>query len=114
LGGINTNDVIFVRDGDDDYAVVLLAAPLFIPIVQALGFDLLWFAFLFMVNMQMAYLTPPYGFNLFYMRALQPKETSMVDIYKSVVPFVGLQAIGLAICMIYPPIITWLPGVLFD
>lgn len=98
----------------DDYAVVLLAAPIFVPVVQSLGFNTFWFAILFMVNMQMAYLTPPYGFNLFYMRALLPsKEVSMVDIYKSVVPFIGLQAIGLAFCMIFPPICTWLPGVLF-
>lgn len=97
----------------DDYAIVLLCAPIFLPIVQSLGFDLLWFGLLFMVNMQMAYLTPPYGFNLFYMRALLPEEVSMADIYKSVAPFVGLQAVGLALCLIFPPILTWLPNALF-
>jgi len=98
----------------DDFAVVMLAAPIFIPVVEALGFDLLWFALLFMLNMQMAYLTPPYGFNLFYMRALVPKEVSMGVIYKSMVPFIGLQAIAVAICMKFPAICIWLPGVLFD
>jgi len=93
----------------DDYAIVMLCAPIYVPIIRALGFDTLWFAMLFMVNMQMAYLTPPYGFNLFYMKSIVPPEITMGDIYRSVVPFVALQLIGLTLVMIFPEMAVWLP-----
>ena len=79
----------------DDVAVIMIVAPIFAPIVKTLGFDPIWFAVLFMINMQCAWITPPYGFNLFIMRAVTPKEISTWDIYKSVVPFIGLQLIAL-------------------
>jgi TRAP-type mannitol/chloroaromatic compound transport system permease large subunit len=66
-----------------------------------------------MINMQCAWITPPYGFNLFIMRAVTPKEISTWDIYKSVVPFIGLQLIALLLVMFVPQIATWLPSVLF-
>jgi len=78
-----------------------------------LGFDPVWFGVLFIVNMEMAYLTPPFGFNLFYMKAIVPKTITMMDIYKSIVPFVALQATGLIICILFPEIILWLPQTLF-
>jgi tripartite ATP-independent transporter DctM subunit len=96
----------------DDFAVVMLCAPIYVPIVRTLGFNTLWFAILFMVNMQMAYLTPPYGFNLFYVKSIVPSEITMGDIYRSVVPFVGLQILALIIIMIFPQIALWLPGLL--
>ena len=94
----------------DDFAVVMLCAPIYVPIVRTLGFNTLWFAILFMVNMQMAYLTPPYGFNLFYVKSIVPSEITMGDIYRSVVPFVGLQILALILIMIFPQIALWLPG----
>jgi TRAP-type mannitol/chloroaromatic compound transport system permease large subunit len=87
----------------------MLCAPIYAPIIKALGFDTLWFGILFMVNMQMAYLTPPYGFNLFYMKSIVPPEITMADIYRSVVPFVTLQFVGLILCMMFPEICVWLP-----
>ena len=78
----------------DDFAVVMLCTPIYVPIIKTLGFNSLWFAMLFMVNMQMAYLTPPYGFNLFYMKSITPPEITMGDIYRSILPFVGLQIIA--------------------
>jgi len=84
----------------DDFAIVMLCAPIFVPIVRALGFDTLWFGILFIVNMQMAFLTPPFGYNLFYLRGVAPKGVTMGDIYRSIIPFVGLQALGLALVMI--------------
>jgi TRAP-type mannitol/chloroaromatic compound transport system permease large subunit len=75
-----------------------------------LGFDTLWFAILFMVNMQMAYLTPPYGFNLFYVKSIVPQEITMGDIYRSVVPFVALQVIALILIMLFPSLAIWLPS----
>lgn len=96
----------------DPTGIVLLAAPIFFPIVMSLGFDPLWFAILFVVNMEIAYLTPPFGFNLFYMKAVVPPGVTMFDIYKSAIPFVLLMIFGLALCMIFPGIITWLPSLM--
>lgn len=96
----------------DDFAIVMLCVPIYVPVIKALGFDTLWFAMLFMVNMQMAYLTPPYGFNLFYMKSIVPPGITMGDIYRSVIPFVALQMIGLILLMIFPPLAVWLPRAL--
>jgi len=94
----------------DPAGIVLITTPIFFPVVVSLGFDPLWFGVLFVINMEMAYLTPPFGFNLFYMKAVVPPSVSMMDIYKSAVPFVALQMVGLILCMIFPEIITWLPN----
>jgi tripartite ATP-independent transporter DctM subunit len=96
----------------DPTGIVLLTAPIFFPIVVSLGFDPMWFAILFVINMEIGYLTPPFGFNLFYMKAVAPPEVNMMDIYKSAMPFVGLMVLGLVICMIFPSIITWLPSMM--
>jgi TRAP-type mannitol/chloroaromatic compound transport system permease large subunit len=89
-----------------------LCTPLFLPIVEALGFDPLWFGVLFIVNLEMAYLTPPFGYNLFYLKSVVSEDITMGDIYRSVWPFVVLQMIGLTVCMIFPQIILWLPGLM--
>jgi len=96
----------------DPTGIVMLTTPIFFPVVNALGFDPLWFGILFVVNMEMGFLTPPFGFNLFYMKGVVPPGVTMGDIYKSVIPFVALQAIGLIIIMIFPQIATWLPGMM--
>ena len=96
----------------DDFAVVMLCVPIYVPIIKVLGFNPLWFAMLFMVQMQMAYLTPPYGFNLFYLKSIVPKEITMGDLYRSVIPFVCLQMIGLILIMIFPQLALWLPTLL--
>ena len=93
----------------DDVAIILLCTPLYLPIITSLGFDPLWFGVLFLVNMQCAWLTPPYGFNLFYMRAVAPSEIPMTDIWRSVIPFIVMQVVVLAIVMVFPPAATWLP-----
>ena len=97
----------------DPTGIVILTTPIFFPVVESLGFDPLWFGVLFVVNMEMGYLTPPFGFNLFYMKAVVPPGITMMDIYRSIVPFVALQAVGLIICMIFPSIITWLPNLMY-
>ena len=98
----------------DDIAILFLCMPIYVPIIKALGFDPVWFAIHYVVNMQMAYITPPYGLNLFYMKAVAPKEISLGDIYRSIVPFLGLQFVGLVILVAFPGITLWLPGLLFD
>ncbi len=93
----------------DPIGIMILTAPLFFPIAVQLGFDSVWLGVLFVVNMEMAYLTPPFGFNLFYLRSVAPPGVSMADIYRSVGPFVAMQALALALMMIFPELITWLP-----
>jgi len=97
----------------DDFAIIFLTIPLYVPIIEAIGFDPVWFAVLFILTMQTAYLTPPFGYNLFYMRAVAPPEISINDIYRSAAPFVLLQLIGLALVVIFPSIAMWLPRLIF-
>ena len=97
----------------DEWVIVMIAAPIYIPVIVSLGFDPLWFGILFMVNIQMALLTPPFGYALFYMRAVTSKEgVPMRDIWWAVLPFVPLQVIGLALVMIFPQLALWLPGII--
>lgn len=103
----------------DDYAIIILIAPLYAPIAIALGFDGVWFGVLFILNMQIACLTPPYGFNLFYMRGLThmirdriPEEITMMDIYRAVFQFIPMQIVALVLCMVFPQLITWIPSMM--
>jgi tripartite ATP-independent transporter DctM subunit len=98
----------------DDTAMLIIVAPLYIPLVIKLGFDPIWYGILYTVTCQIAYLTPPFGYNLFLMKAMAPKEITLVDIYRSVVPFVLLMVCGLAILMVFPQISTWLPNLYYN
>ena len=93
----------------DPVGIIMICTPVFVPVITALGFDPLWFGVLFVMNMEMGYLTPPFGFNLFYMKAIAPPGITMTDIYKSIVPIVIIQGIGLAIVIIFPEIALYLP-----
>ena len=95
----------------EDLAIMVIAAPIFTPIVISLGFDPLWFGVIFIINMQIAMLTPPFGFANFYMKGLLPEE-NMAEFYRSTYPFVGLQIIGMGMCMAFPSIILWLPSLM--
>lgn len=96
----------------DPGAIIMICTPVFVPLIKSLGFDPVWFGILFIMNMEMGYLTPPFGFNLFYMKAIVPRNVSMTDIYKAVIPFVLLQALCLLIIIIFPDIALWLPRML--
>ena len=96
----------------DDWAIIMLCTPLFIPIIDALGIDKLWFGVLFIVNIQIAYLTPPFGFVLFWLKSVMPPDVTMGDLYKSVTPFICLQVVGLLLIFFIPGIATWLPELL--
>jgi tripartite ATP-independent transporter DctM subunit len=93
----------------DDTAMLVIVAPLYIPLVGKLGFDLIWYGVLYTITCQISYMTPPFGYNLFLMRAMAPPEVSLGDIYRSVWPFVIIMMIGLAIIMAFPQIALWLP-----
>lgn len=98
----------------DDIAILFMCMPIYVPIINGLGFDPVWFGILFVVNMQMAYITPPYGLNLFYMKAVAPKEVSINDIYRAAAPFIVMQALLLVLIMVFPGLVTWLPAIIFD
>ena len=93
----------------DDTAMLVIVAPLYVPLIIALGFDPIWYGVLYTITCQIAYMTPPFGYNLFLMRAMAPKEINLMDIYRSIIPFVIVMVIGLSIVMIFPEIATWLP-----
>jgi tripartite ATP-independent transporter DctM subunit len=94
----------------DPGGILLICIPVFLPLVESLGFDPIWFGILFVINMELGYITPPFGFNLFYMKMLaQPHGVSMQDIYWSVVPFVLLVILLLFLIIVFPEIALWLP-----
>ena len=93
----------------DDTAMLVIVAPLYVPLVDVLGFDLIWYGVLYTITTQIAYMTPPFGYNLFLMRAMAPKEITIIDIYASIIPFVLIMTLALAIIMIFPQIALWLP-----
>ncbi len=96
----------------DPWAIMILSIPIFVPLMETLGFSTLWFGVLFIINMELGFLTPPFGPNLFYMKGIVPKDINIGDIYRAVVPFIALEAVGLALCMIFPETILFLPRLL--
>lgn len=98
----------------DPWGIIMITCPIFVPVVAALGYDLVWFGVVLIVNMEMAYLTPPFGMNLFYLKGVAPKGVTMGDIYHSVTPFVLLQLAGLMLVVFFPAIATWLPNLIFS
>ncbi len=97
----------------DDTAMLIIVAPLYVPLIIQLGFSPIWYGILYTITCQIAYLTPPFGYNLFLMKAMAPKEISLSDIYRSVWPFVALMVLGLGIVMAFPGIATWLPDLVY-
>jgi len=98
----------------DPAGIVMITTPIFVPILHTLGFDLVWFGVLFVINMQMAYLTPPFGFALFILKGVSPEGVTMLDIYKSIWPFLIMQFIALIIVMLVPQIALWLPSTMIQ
>jgi len=105
--------VFFLGMFIDWAAILLVVVPIFTPIAMELDFNPLWFAMLICVNLQTSFLTPPFGYSLFYFKGVAPPEYSMSDIYRGIIPFVVIQVIGLATMIAFPQLITWLPGVFF-
>lgn len=110
----------------DWVGILLLAVPIFVPIIESLTFDgilglpavpsdhvALWFGVIYLVNMQMSFLSPPFGYALFYIRGVCPPEISMATIFKSSLVFLGIQTVGLLLCVLFPALTTWLPEVVY-
>ncbi|MEM7302838.1 MAG: TRAP transporter large permease subunit [Pseudomonadota bacterium] len=97
----------------DDTAMLVIVAPLYIPLVGALDFNLIWYGVLYTITTQIAYMTPPFGYNLFLMRAMSPPEIGLKDIYRSIIPFVAVMVLALTTIMVFPQIALWLPGTVY-
>lgn len=97
----------------DDTAMLVIVAPLYVPLVKVLGFDLVWYGVLYTITTQIAYMTPPFGYNLFLMRAMAPPEITLKDIYSSIAPFVAVMVFALALVIIFPQIAMWLPNTVY-
>jgi tripartite ATP-independent transporter DctM subunit len=98
----------------DDTAMLVIVAPLYIPLVKLLGFDLIWFGVLYTITCQIAYITPPFGYNLFLMRALAPKEVTLIDIYRSIWPFVIMMTSVIVLVGVFPELALWLPNFVYQ
>ncbi len=97
----------------DAWSILMITLPILLPLIPLYGFDPLWLGVLYAVNTQTGYLTPPFGTMLFMMKGIAPKEVTMNDIYRSIVPFVATQLFCLALCIAFPVLVTWLPDLLF-
>jgi len=114
--------VFFLGFFFDFIEITLIVLPVFSPIIELLDFGdhvikievVYWFAILFAVNLQTSFLTPPFGFALFYLKAVAPKSVRIQDIYRGIIPFVSMQALGVVLIMIFPGLALWLPRVLLD
>ncbi|HOG14604.1 MAG TPA: TRAP transporter large permease subunit [Synergistales bacterium] len=98
----------------DAWSILMITLPILMPLIPIYGFDPVWLGVLYAVNTQTGYLTPPFGAMLFMMKGIAPKEVTMTDIYQSITPFVLTQLVCLALCIVFPAVITWLPRLLFE
>jgi tripartite ATP-independent transporter DctM subunit len=106
--------IVFIMGMFIDWAAILLVTvPIFMPIAMEIGFDPLWFSLLMCVNLQTSFLTPPFGYALFYFKGVAPEGYTMMHIYKGILPFVLLQVLSLGILCMFPSIVTWLPSIFF-
>lgn len=106
--------IVFLMGMFIDWAAILLVTvPIFMPIATEIGFDPLWFSILLCVNLQTSFLTPPFGYALFYFKGVAPEGYTMGHVYRGIMPFVGLQILGLIILGIFPSIVTFLPNIFF-
>ena len=98
----------------DAWSILMITLPILMPLIPIYGFDPVWLGVLYAVNTQTGYLTPPFGAMLFMMKGIAPKSVTMRDIYNSITPFVITQLVCLALCIVFPAVITWLPRLLFE
>ena len=101
--------LIFLGTVLDEIGIILLTVPVFLPIVRALGFDEIWFGVLYAITIQTGYISPPFGYTLFYMKGALPAHISMTTVYKGVLPFMLLQIVALCLIAAFPSLVTWLP-----
>jgi len=93
-------------------SIIMVTVPVFMPIANNLGFDPIWFGTIWLLNMQMATISPPFGLILFVMKGVAPPHITMMDIYKAAYPFLGIDLIAMAIIIAFPSLVLWLPNLM--
>jgi len=101
--------LVFLGTVLDELGIILLTVPVFLPIVRLLGFDEIWFGVLYAITIQMGYISPPFGYTLFYIKGTLPPHIGMGAVYQGIAPFFLLQVVGLLICAVFPDLVTFLP-----
>jgi len=96
----------------DPVAISMICIPIFIPVLKVLGIDPLWFMLLFVIAVAIGYITPPFGLNIFYMKGVAPDDITIMDIYRGTIPFTIIKIVCLGLCIVFPWILTYLPGLI--
>ncbi|MDQ0316903.1 TRAP transporter large permease [Amorphus orientalis] len=104
--------LVFLGTVLDEIGIILLTVPVFLPVVRFLGFDEIWFGVLYALTIQMGYISPPFGYTLFYIKSTLPNEVGMGTVYRGILPFFLLQIVGLMLCVAFPQIATFLPALM--
>lgn len=104
--------LVFLGTVLDEIGIILLTVPVFLPVVRFLGFDEIWFGVLYALTIQMGYISPPFGYTLFYIKSTLPKNVGMGTVYQGILPFFLLQMVGLLICVAFPQLVTFLPALM--
>jgi tripartite ATP-independent transporter DctM subunit len=104
--------ILFLGGFMDVVSIMMIVLPIFVPVVLALGFDPVWFAVIFLLNIEMASTSPPFGMSLFVMKGVAPEDTTMSDIYLAALPFLGCDLIVMILLFIFPPLVLWLPALM--
>jgi tripartite ATP-independent transporter DctM subunit len=104
--------VVFLGMFMDQLSILMITLPIFMPITEVLGWDPLWFGLMMLVNMSIANLSPPFGIELFVMKGVCPPDTTMADVYWASIPIIIMEFLVILLVMIFPPVATWLPGIM--
>jgi tripartite ATP-independent transporter DctM subunit len=103
--------VVFLGCFMDPASIVMISVPIFFPIVQALHYDMLWYAILLLVNIQLGLITPPFGLDVYTMKALSPSDVTLGDVFRASTPFLAIGFLLMVIIWVFPPLVTWLPSI---
>jgi TRAP-type mannitol/chloroaromatic compound transport system permease large subunit len=101
--------ILFLGGFMDVVSIMMIVLPIFVPVIRTLGFDPVWFAVIFLLNIEMAGTSPPFGMSLFVMKGVAPEDTTMSDIYRAALPFLGCDLIVMVLLFIFPALALWLP-----
>ena len=104
--------ILFLGCFMDVVSIMMITLPIFVPVVLSMGFNSVWFAVIFLINIEVAGISPPFGLSLFVMKGVAPPDTTMGDIYRAALPFCGLSLVAMALIMAFPPLALWLPGLM--
>ncbi|MFH1489616.1 MAG: TRAP transporter large permease subunit [Pseudomonadota bacterium] len=104
--------ILFLGCFMDVVSIMMIVLPIFVPVVRSIGYDPVWFGVIFLLNIEMAGTSPPFGMSLFVMKGVAPKDTTMSDIYKAALPFLGCDLVVMILLLVFPSLALWLPGLM--